>query len=398
MAFVVRGKSGNIVGRYATQAEAERRIAQLRAGAARLRPFQFASGSLTQTEARNQAWSPTGEGRAAGLRRRNLGEIMAPWGSDFSYKAGPVGAVSSLYFAGEIYPDRTMVERALALIEADIVPAMRGENGWTKKDVADLQFIAAGLRYYLARDYKGQHSWPGKPRRHAHAARLGQRRAARSPTEGTRVVADKLFGGVAWTISRHTRPNGTGFWALMELAGKNRQDYPVVRDDAHGRIISVVYDHPERLPEAVKNWTERVLRKVSAARSPTGRSRKTRAFEAAMRHAINGQIGMAHSGVRSIAEEYGLTLAEAKIVQDAYRAATRPARSPNGRGGIYVSLTPLGKWPAGHHFRLYQTDAASGGVTLESLGGERLSQMRYVFVPKLRFERDFVLATTRGSR
>ena len=204
MAFVVRGKSGNIVGRYATQAEAERRIAQLRAGAVRLRPFQFASGSLTQTEARNQAWSPTGEGRAAGLRRRNLGEIMAPWGSDFSYKAGPVGAVSSLYFAGEIYPDRTMVERALALIEANIVPAMRGENGWTKKDVADLQFIAAGLRYYLARDYKGQHSWPGKPRRHAHAARLGQRRAARSPTQRGRKIRGDWF--VLWSDGSENGP------------------------------------------------------------------------------------------------------------------------------------------------------------------------------------------------
>ena len=41
MKFVVRGKSGKIAGRYATRAEAERRIAQLKAGASRLKAFQF---------------------------------------------------------------------------------------------------------------------------------------------------------------------------------------------------------------------------------------------------------------------------------------------------------------------------------------------------------------------
>ena len=43
MAFVVRGKSGKVVGTYATRGEAERRIAQLKAGAERLRRFQFVS-------------------------------------------------------------------------------------------------------------------------------------------------------------------------------------------------------------------------------------------------------------------------------------------------------------------------------------------------------------------
>lgn len=39
--FVVRGKSGKIAGRYATRAEAEHRIAQLKAGAARLKSYRF---------------------------------------------------------------------------------------------------------------------------------------------------------------------------------------------------------------------------------------------------------------------------------------------------------------------------------------------------------------------
>ena len=43
--FTVRGKSGKVVGRYHTKAEAEHRVQQLKAGAARLRPFQFTSRS-----------------------------------------------------------------------------------------------------------------------------------------------------------------------------------------------------------------------------------------------------------------------------------------------------------------------------------------------------------------
>jgi hypothetical protein len=39
--FVVRGKSGKVAGRYHTKAEAEHRIAQLKANAERLRAFRF---------------------------------------------------------------------------------------------------------------------------------------------------------------------------------------------------------------------------------------------------------------------------------------------------------------------------------------------------------------------
>ena len=39
--FVVRSKSGKVVGRYHTQAEAARRVAQLKAGAERLKKYRF---------------------------------------------------------------------------------------------------------------------------------------------------------------------------------------------------------------------------------------------------------------------------------------------------------------------------------------------------------------------
>lgn len=42
MAYVVRGKSGKVVGRYATRGEAEARIAQIKTG---LAPYKFARGS-----------------------------------------------------------------------------------------------------------------------------------------------------------------------------------------------------------------------------------------------------------------------------------------------------------------------------------------------------------------
>ena len=90
------------------------------------------------------------------VSRTWLGEKMAPWGSDFSYGegSGSVGAVSSFYISDEVYPDRTVVERAVRAIEEDIPMAERGEHGWTKRDAGQLRSIASGLRYFLRTDYK----------------------------------------------------------------------------------------------------------------------------------------------------------------------------------------------------------------------------------------------------
>ena len=90
------------------------------------------------------------------IDRKKLGELMSPWGSDFSYGqgSGAVGAVASYYSSDKKYPDRTWVDRALAAIEGDIPKAQHGAHGWTPSDVKDLRKIAQGLRYYLVHDYK----------------------------------------------------------------------------------------------------------------------------------------------------------------------------------------------------------------------------------------------------
>lgn len=89
------------------------------------------------------------------IDRRKLGVLMGPWGGDFAYGEGPgsVQAVSSYYYVGKKYPDRSRVARAIKEIEADVPKAERGLHGWTKSDAKDLRTIARGLRYYLRQDY-----------------------------------------------------------------------------------------------------------------------------------------------------------------------------------------------------------------------------------------------------
>jgi hypothetical protein len=105
------------------------------------------------------------------IERKKLGEMMGPWGSDFSYGqgSGAIGAVSSYYYSDKKYPDRKWVETALAAIEADIPKAEHGAHGWTKADANQLRRIAQGLRYYLNTDYK-DHAIKGRSTR-AHATR-----------------------------------------------------------------------------------------------------------------------------------------------------------------------------------------------------------------------------------
>jgi hypothetical protein len=90
------------------------------------------------------------------IDRKKLGEMMSPWGGDFAYGQGigAIGAVSSYYYSGKVYPDRVWVERAIAAIEADVPKAEHGAHGWTKADAKNLRRILQGLRYYLHLDYK----------------------------------------------------------------------------------------------------------------------------------------------------------------------------------------------------------------------------------------------------
>ena len=90
------------------------------------------------------------------IPRKKLGEMMGPWGSDFSYGvgSGSISAVGSYYSVDKVYPDRKYVEQALAEVEKDEPLAKAGAHGWTKKDAAELRKIAGGLRHYLRTDYK----------------------------------------------------------------------------------------------------------------------------------------------------------------------------------------------------------------------------------------------------
>jgi hypothetical protein len=96
------------------------------------------------------------EARAAvvSFDRRALGALMSPWGADTG-SGVPVYAVGSYYYGGHVYPDRAMVERAIATVEADVPRAEAGAHGWTKDDAAELRAIARGLRHFLALDYRG---------------------------------------------------------------------------------------------------------------------------------------------------------------------------------------------------------------------------------------------------
>jgi len=85
------------------------------------------------------------------IDRKRLGEMMSPWGGDGDRGIGPVG---SYYYGGHVYPDKSLVENAMRDALRFIPMANEGVYGWTKKDAKDLKKMAAGLRYYLERDYK----------------------------------------------------------------------------------------------------------------------------------------------------------------------------------------------------------------------------------------------------
>lgn len=90
------------------------------------------------------------------VQRKKLGEMMSPWGSDMSYGigSGSMGAVASYYSGDHVYPDRAIVEQAIAEAEKNEPLAKAGSHGWTKKDAAELRMIARGLRHFLRTDYK----------------------------------------------------------------------------------------------------------------------------------------------------------------------------------------------------------------------------------------------------
>lgn len=75
------------------------------------------------------------------------------------------------------------------------------------------------------------------------------------------VIGDKLFSGKAWSLDRVTRPNGTGFYQLTEMAGF-RTDYPVLYHTGE-----IAYDKPGKIPKRVRDWANRII--IKHAKSQT---------------------------------------------------------------------------------------------------------------------------------
>lgn len=77
------------------------------------------------------------------IGRRQLGLLMHNWHAS---QGDPIYAVGSFYYSGDVYPRKEIVEDALREVEI-LQPKFR------RRERAELEVIAEGLRYYLARDY-----------------------------------------------------------------------------------------------------------------------------------------------------------------------------------------------------------------------------------------------------
>lgn len=136
----------------------EERVESARAGAALFGavPYAVCAGCAQEVPGHRDRnyrarWRRRAASRSVDLRR-SLGDLMSSWGADTG-SGLPVYAVGSYYYGGHTYPDRAMVERAIAAVEADVPRAEAGANGWTRAEAEELRLIARGLRHFLALDY-----------------------------------------------------------------------------------------------------------------------------------------------------------------------------------------------------------------------------------------------------
>lgn len=91
------------------------------------------------------------------------------------------------------------------------------------------------------------------------SSRKGAARRHGNAVPPVHLLAERSFTPTTtWSVSRHFRPNGTGFWQLTEVSGRpftrERTDWPVIYEDGN-----VVYDRPEQIPVRVREWCRRVL-------------------------------------------------------------------------------------------------------------------------------------------
>ena len=207
--YYVRAKSGRSMGWYPTKAEAMRRKGQLEANGAKF--FKETRGYTRQT-------SPTGgfkpvrlhENIRSGTLVKVQGKRSAP-GKGLSYEPGRVRLLEDARVGGwDVYDVRL----------AD------GSDG-----------SIYGFSIVGKKPFAFAHSWPGQPRRHAHAARLGQRRAARSPApHGSRHWIGKKYktqtavdaaianfialGNRAEEKRDHEKHESPGYWKWHDVAMK----------------------------------------------------------------------------------------------------------------------------------------------------------------------------------
>ena len=212
MAFVVRGKSGKVVGTYATRGEAERRIAQLKAGAERLRRFQFAGGRRAASPV-----NPLGEYAAHQRRMKTF--------------------VAQKYNGTREYVHNSAIPSGAGHWTFWTKPAGGGKSRQEYATHAEI----AGSRY----ESSPEHSWPGQPRRHARAARLGLRRHARryshSPAEFPRV-------SMTWGVM----PPFAEFARRVDAGGGG---YPIEAHStsAHGKLLRRLRVQPSGVGEYGRN-------------------------------------------------------------------------------------------------------------------------------------------------
>jgi|SRR6185295_7469793 len=109
------------------------------------------------------------------MDRVELGERLQQWHSSMS---DPIYAVGSFYFAGQVYPDKEIVENAISSLTSTLEQTksmLKGEKvmvtrngtkvdlkvfaGYTRKtlrdNVADLSEIISELQSFLTQDYGG---------------------------------------------------------------------------------------------------------------------------------------------------------------------------------------------------------------------------------------------------
>jgi hypothetical protein len=72
-------------------------------------------------------------------------------------------------------------------------------------------------------------------------------------------IGERKFSDNRWTLHRHTRENGSGFFSLCNFGGSGVTDYPVFHYGSMTCLDRVAYDRPESIPQSVQDWTHKKI-------------------------------------------------------------------------------------------------------------------------------------------